>query len=562
MKQTETLRDLVINGSRSYGDLPALRTIRGSEYSYTEVLSAADSSGVLLRDAGVRPGDRVVLLSENRSEWGIWYFAITGLGAVVVPVLTDFQPHEVERIIEHSDPAAIVVSDSMRRLIPGDSDRVIISVAAVAQEATQSELDDADVPEGGAEINADTTAAIIYTSGTTGEPKGVVLTHGNLVSNAHAAKALVTIGPGDRLLSILPLAHTYECTIGFLVPYVAGACVTYLNGPPALSKLLPALADVRPTMMLSVPLIMEKLYRSKVKPIFRKLGFLGTLGPVRKLVHRVAARKVKSTFGGELHFFGIGGAALSPETERFLREGKFPYAIGYGLTETAPLLAGTNAENTRFRATGPAIEGVELRLVPLTNEEQETRGAPEGKPPRRRRRRSRNVGQIGEVQARGPNVMVGYYRNPDATEKAFTDDGWFKTGDIGSLDDDGYLTIRGRLKTMLVGPSGENVYPEEIEAAINAEALVEESLVLSGADGLVARVRLNVDALAERIGEMSSNLDSETIQTRGAQALADIKKEVNARLNRFSRIARMVLQLEEFERTPTRKIKRFLYEQS
>lgn len=559
MSERTTLRDLLLLGGAEYANRPALRFVDTLEYSYHEVARLAEQAAADLASRGVTPGDRVVLLSENRPEWGVWYFAITSMGAAVVPILTDFRPADVSRIVDHCEPAAIVASDAMAHLLPDEDGTPVVPIASIGA-VRAPHRDDIHLDE--CSVGEDTVAAIIYTSGTTGDPKGVVLTHGNLVSNAKAAKALVTIGTDDRLLSILPLAHTYECTIGFLVPYLSGASITYLQGPPALSRLLPALRSVRPTMMLSVPLIMEKVYQSRVVPVFAKLGAVGTVPLIRKLVHRVAAAKVKRTFGGQLRFFGVGGAALSPTTERFLREGGFPYAVGYGLTETAPLLAGTNAEETRYRATGPAVEGVELRLAPISEEEEATVGSSaegdgssaEG---------DGGAGQrFGEIQARGPNVMRGYFKNPEATARAFTSDGWFRTGDLGSIDADGYLTIRGRIKTMLLGPSGENIYPEEIEAAINTEPLVEESLVLSAGDRLVARVRLNVDALAARIGTVTGDLDADTIRRHGEKVLSDIKRVVNARLARYARLADIVLQTEALERTPTRKIKRFLYEAS
>jgi long-chain acyl-CoA synthetase len=298
------------------------------------------------------------------------------------------------------------------------------------------------------------------------------------------------------------------------------------------------LERVRPTIMLSVPLIIEKIYRARVVPKLAKLpGFLRKFPPTRTLFHRLAAGKLKKTFGGRLRVFGIGGAPLGPDAERFLRDGKFPYTIGYGLTETAPLLAGTAPFDTRFRSTGPAVPGVELRLEP-----QEEGSA------------------VGEIQARGPNVMLGYFKNPEATEEAFTDDGWFRTGDLAWMDSDGYVYVQGRVKTLIVGPSGENIYPEEIEATIESDPLVEESLVLSQGGKLIARVRLNLDALAERLGTLVSELDPQTVRQAAGQLLEDLRRSVNGELNRFSRLARMVLQIEEFERTPTRKIKRFLYQ--
>jgi long-chain acyl-CoA synthetase len=490
----------------------------------------------------------VALVAPNAPEWGIWYLAITSMGAVVVPILTDFGPDDVARILDHAEPTAIITSPQTARLVTARTEPEIDLLSLA--ELTDSSAPDPEPPYPtlvgspewpGTEPEADTLAAIIYTSGTTGNPKGVMLSHRNLTANMVAARSLVDIGTKDRFLSVLPMAHTYECTIGFLVPFSCGATVTYLTGPPAISRLLPALAEVRPTMMLTVPLIMEKVYSGRVAPVLAKLpAWLAGLRPLQWLIHRIAARKVYAAFGGALHFYGIGGAPLSPNAERFMRDGRFPYAIGYGLTETAPLLAGTNARNTRFRSTGPAVPGIELRLGSVTT------GIP-------------LEPGVGEIQARGPSVMMGYYRNPDATAEVFTEDGWFRTGDLGSFGNDGYVFVRGRSKNLILGPSGENIYPEEIEAAIDADPLVEESLVLSRGAELVARVRLNVESLAERIGAAAESIDMETLRTQGEQILADLRERVNARLNRFSRLSVMVLQTEAFERTPTKKIKRYLY---
>jgi long-chain acyl-CoA synthetase len=394
----------------------------------------------------------------------------------------------------------------------------------------------------------DDLAAIIYTSGTTGTPKGVMLSHRNLVSNVVNTLEMVPLDSSDRLLSILPLAHTYECTIGFLIPFLSGASVTYLSGPPVISALLPALSDVKPTMMLTVPLIMEKIYRSRVAPAVAKLPkWLGSLPPVRKLMHRIAAKKVYRLFGGQLRFFGIGGAALAEDAERFLREGKFPYAIGYGLTETSPLIVGSGAEGTRFRSGGHAVPGTEIRIAPV-----EPVGGSE----------VRLESDLGEIQARGPNVMQGYFRNSEATAEMFTGDGWFRTGDLGTIDEDGYVYIRGRLKTTIVGPGGENIFPEEIEAAINAEEGVAESIVLAEQQGtLTARVRLNAEKLAEWVGDALPTVDLEPAKEQVEAFLADLRKRVNARLNRYSRLSDIRLQEEPLERTPTKKIKRYKYKE-
>jgi long-chain acyl-CoA synthetase len=537
----ETLHDLVYRVTRTHEERPTLCEETGECITYGELRRRARAVASYLDELGAGPGDRVALVAENSPAWGLWYLGVAATGAVILPILTDFSRAEVLGILRHAEPKLAVVTDTTRNLTEGWDAGPTIDCASVY---------DLEVPGGGAEKppsngpgrssppGPDDMAALIYTSGTTGNPKGVMLSHRNLVTNAQAVQQIFDVEPADKLLSVLPLAHTYECTIGFLVPLLSGASVTYLDGPPTPSRLLPVLERVRPTIMLSVPLIIEKIYRARVVPKLAKLpGFLRKFPPTRTLFHRLAAGKLKKTFGGRLRVFGIGGAPLGPDAERFLRDGKFPYTIGYGLTETAPLLAGTAPFDTRFRSTGPAVPGVELRLEP-----QEEGSA------------------VGEIQARGPNVMLGYFKNPEATEEAFTDDGWFRTGDLAWMDSDGYVYVQGRVKTLIVGPSGENIYPEEIEATIESDPLVEESLVLSQGGKLIARVRLNLDALAERLGTLVSELDPQTVRQAAGQLLEDLRRSVNGELNRFSRLARMVLQIEEFERTPTRKIKRFLYQ--
>jgi long-chain acyl-CoA synthetase len=528
-----TIRDLYVQSTSLYDSQPAL-TLRGKRaYSYRDVGSSVVQVSRLLSSRGVRPGDRVALLADNRPEWGIAYLAVTTMGAVVVPILPEFSATEVAKIIQHSEATVAIVSGSLREKLGSHPPSRVVGLEDLPlgdAEAPQSTSPESVPDEGD-------LAALLYTSGTTGEPKGVMLTHRNIVQNIISSRSVVEIDETDRFLSVLPLAHSYECTIGFLVPYASGASITYLGRPPSLSALLPALAEVRPTMMLSVPLIMEKLYQTRVKPLFTKNVFMraiSRIGPLRKVLHRIAGKKVYKTFGNALRFFGIGGAPLSPKTERFLREARFPYSIGYGLTETSPLVAGTDAEHTRYRSTGPAIQGVEVRIDPETEDDDQ-----------------------GELLVRGPSVMQGYYKNEEATREVLSEDGWFRSGDLASQDRDGYLYIRGRLKNMIVGPSGENIYPGDIEAVINEHELALESVVFEWNGRLIARVHVDVDALAEQMDEEESGRGA--IQERADALLEEIRGAVNGRVSTHARLSRMILQWEPFETTPTRKIKRFLY---
>ncbi len=374
-----------------------------------------------------------------------------------------------------------------------------------------------------------------------------MLTHRNILSNAIACRSIIVLRRTDFLLSILPLAHTYEFTIGFVIPLLAGSSVHYLDRPPSATALLPALKTVRPTIMLSVPLVIEKIYRSSIKPALEGMS-LYRINAIRPILEKLAGLKLKKTFGGRLRFFGIGGAPLAADVERFLKTAGFPYAIGYGLTETSPLLAGCNPARTRLRSTGPALHGVSIRIAdprPDTGE--------------------------GEIQARGDSIFKGYFNDPVRTADSFTADGWFKTGDLGFMDSKGFLHVRGRLKTMILGASGENIYPEEIEAIINRSPYVNESLVYSDESGLTALIHLKPEALENLEARLKDGIEgAEDVAVKLGHAVADaekaatallerIKKEANAKLASFSRIGKVRIQKEPFEKTPTQKIKRFLY---
>jgi long-chain acyl-CoA synthetase len=339
-------------------------------------------------------------------------------------------------------------------------------------------------------------------------------------------------------LSVLPLSHTFENTLGLILPVKYGAAVNYLQKPPVASVLLAALKEVRPTIMLVVPLIVEKIYKSKILPeINGKLvtRILYKIPVFRKLLHKVAGKKLYETFGGQLKFFGIGGAKLDDNVERFLMEGGFPLAIGYGMTESSPLLAGAGVGKTRFLSTGAPMSGVQLRIA---NADPKT-----GR---------------GEIQGKGENIMLGYYKEPEITKETFTEDGWLRTGDLGYFDKDGNLYIKGRIKNMIVGASGENIYPEEIESVINRMEYVLESLVVQQKGRLVALVHLNMEELEKKYQDMKTEAVS-FLNDKTEEILKEIQRKVNENSNKFSQIQRIILQPNPFEKTPTQKIKRFMY---
>jgi long-chain acyl-CoA synthetase len=468
-------------------------------------------------------------------NWGVAFFAVTTMGAVAVPILPDFHPADIANIIEHAEARAVFVSERLTTKVPElKNNEVVIMLESFviidAQGREEIVVESPRVPIAGEDL-----AAIVYTSGTTGHSKGVMLTHGNLVSDAFATREITDVNNRDRMLSILPLAHTYECTLGLVLPVMVGASVYYLDKPPSAAVLLPALAKIRPTIMLSVPLIIEKIYKAKILPELTKTAALRSLygvTAVRKILHRIAGRKLSKTFGGRLRIFAIGGAPIAPDVELFLREAGFPYAIGYGLTETSPLIAGTHPRNTRYRSTGPALPGTQIRILDPNPETAE-----------------------GEVVVKGPTVMKGYYRDPERTASVFTEDGWFKTGDLGVMQDDGYLFIKGRLKNMILGPSGKNIYPEELETIINEFDSVRESIVFEQQNRLVALIHLDYEGLQQ----LFHSLGEVDIRKRVSTLLDDLHRDINSRVPLYARIHKLVEHLEPFQKTPTQKIKRHLY---
>ena len=359
--------------------------------------------------------------------------------------------------------------------------------------------------------------------------------HKNIVSNALTVHSVVQLSERDRMLSILPLSHTFECTLGLVLPLLHGVHVHYLDKPPTGRALLPALAKVRPTVMLSVPLVMEKIFKTLVLPKLTASPlsrFFYNMSFTRRIMHRAAGRKLLAAFGGKLRLVAIGGAPLAADAEIFLREARFPFTVGYGLTEASPLLSGTACERSRASSAGPALPGIRLRLGnvnPLSGE--------------------------GEIEAFGPNLMRGYFKLPEVTEEAFTPDGWLRTGDLGALDQDGYVHIKGRSKNVIIGPSGENIYPEEIESFFFSSPHVLEALVYQQEGRLTARVHLD----SAKVDELLGALPEKEMEEKRRALLENMRRIVNSKVSSFARIVKITEQTEPFEKTATHKIKRYLY---
>ncbi|MBI5807504.1 MAG: AMP-binding protein [Ignavibacteriales bacterium] len=555
-----TLRSVIEESVERNSNLPAVSFVDQPKITYREFKQKLDEVVKFLKSSGITVGDKVAILSENQPNWGIAYFAITSMGAVAVPIMTEFHSAEVHHILRHSESKAIFVSakyfskieefDSSTlttrillddfSVIPSETKNDILKEVISGAKQEFAKIKEAAlkfvglIPE---EVEENDLALILYTSGTTGHSKGVMLTHKNVVYDAIATVEMVGANSSDRFLSILPLFHTYESTLGLVIPIMVGASITYLDKPPTPAVLLSALKKVKPTVVLSVPLVIEKIYRNKVLPEFNKKFIVKSLykiPTIRKKLNKIAGKKLFETFGGELRLFCIGGASLPADVELFMREAEFPYAIGYGLTETSPLVTGTDTKNVRLRSAGKPMRGMQVKI-----------DSPDP-----------NTGE-GEVLIKGPNVMIGYYKDPEKTKEVFTDDGWFKSGDLGVMDEDGYLYIKGRSKNVIIGANGKNIYPEEIESIINSFPFVVESLVIEKGELLIAKIHPNYEEIDKEYNiQKLSEPEAREIKNK---IFADLLVKINERVNTFSKINKIIEQTIPFEKTPTQKIKRFLY---
>ena len=453
----QTLRELFENSTERYSRRRFSCYADGSQgYSYSSFRDTCDLQSQRLSRYGISAGDRVAILSQNMPNWTVAFFTATAFGRVAIPILPDSSPTEIANILRHSETKVLYVS---QRLLPNVPQECIDALTLVIDIETFTIIkkdENAFQCDGWTKApNADSLATIIYTSGTTGNAKGVMLSHRNLCQNIMASHKAQRCNRKDRFMSILPMAHTYEMAIGCLYPVYVGACVYYIRKAPTPSILMNTMKEVRPTIMCAVPLIIEKVYRKSVYPTIRHSP---TLNWMRKkmpwLLYYLVGRRLYRSFGGKLRFFGIGGSKLDPEVESFLKKARFPYAIGYGLTECAPLVCNAMVGRTRVGSVGIPSYKVEVKLHDVDPQT----GA-------------------GEIICRGDNVMLGYYKDPERTQGVIDDEGWFHTGDIATVDEDGNYYLHGRLGSTIIGPSGENIYPEEIELVINGIDGVEESLV-------------------------------------------------------------------------------------
>ena len=508
---------------------------KDGSYTYATFKSECDALSKVLTQYGIGVGDKVAILSTNMPNWSVAFFATVVFGRISIPILPDSSENEVTNIINHSESKVLFVAKKM----VGKVSKEVMEKMTLVIELDTLEIIKADEEkftcDGRTAVpTPDEIATIIYTSGTTGSAKGVVLTHRNLASNVITCYHSCKRTEKDRWLSILPMAHTLEMTLGMLYPMYTGSTVYYLPKPPAAPLLLKAMKIVRPTTMLTVPMIIEKVYKGSVLPTIKKSRTLTWMNKhMRWLMCRIIGMKLKKTFGGCISFYGIGGAKLDPEVEEFLLKARFPYAIGYGLTETSPLLGYAMKGWRSVGSFGYPVYNVKLKLHnvdPVTGE--------------------------GEIVAKGPNVMLGYYKDPVRTRSVFTDDGWFRTSDIAVQDEKGRFYIKGRNSNMILGPSGENIYPEEIENVLNNVEGVGESIVVERNGRLVALVS-PIEGFIEW-DEASEDKFYEKLAHWKAKILSITNKSVN----KSSQVSSVEVMKEPFEKTATQKIRRFKYKES
>lgn len=529
-----TLAKLFEYATDNFAGRPMARFVDGGqEYTYESFKHKCLELSQRFNRFGISAGDKVAILSNNMPNWTVAMFSCVPFGRVTVPILPDSSESEVTNILTHSGCKAIFISKRMLKKLSDEvKDKMTLVIDIETFELIKKD-DHAFTCEGhGADPQADDLASIIYTSGTSGKAKGVMLSHRNFCQNIIAAYHAQKAGKKDRWLSILPMSHTYEMAFSVLYPLYVGGCVYYIQKPPTPSILMKAMKDVRPTIMCAVPLIIEKIYKNSVVPTVEKsktLSWLKKKAP--RLLYWMIGKKLYKTFGGKLKFFGIGGSKLDPTVEEFLNKARFPYAIGYGLTETAPLITNACVGKTVVGSIGVPAYNVEVKLQNVNPETGE-----------------------GEIIAKGDNVMLGYYRDPERTRAALTDDGWFRTNDLACVDSKGRYYIKGRLGNMIVGPSGENIYPEEIEQVINDIRGVEESLVIERDGKLVALVKFDEEFVDWNTLEKEEQF-YEKLEAR-KKAVMDY---VNKRVSKQSKIGEVNAMKESFEKTATQKIRRFKY---
>src|SRR5690554_184235 len=530
-------------------NLPALTDYKGDKsYTYGELAAEIAKIHILFSELGIEKGDRISLVGKNHSSWSILFMATITYGAVIVPILHEFNPESIEHIIDHSESKLAFINSSLWENINKNNINITVfetpSFALLKSsnekaEETAKSIDkrfNKVFPDGFkkedikyAKVDNSEVVCINYTSGTTGYSKGVMITANNFAGNITYAGKLNLLFPGERILAFLPMAHVYGCAFDFLYSLSTGVHITLLGVSPTSQNLINALDEVRPNIIITVPLIFEKIYKKKILPVISQplVKFLLKIKGIDKLILNKIKNSLIKSLGGNFREVIIGGAALNAEVEAFFYRMRFPFTVGYGMTECAPLIAYDHHNDFIPASCGSVLKDIMEARIDSTD--------PENDP--------------GEIQVRGENVMSGYYRNPEATKAAFTNDGWLKTGDLGIMTGS-RLFIKGRLKTMILSANGQNIYPEEIESRLNNLPYIADSVVVLRDNKLIALVYPDKEALK------SNNISLERL----TEIMEDNKGLLNKVVAKYERLSGIEIMEKEFEKTPKKSIKRYLYQ--
>jgi len=544
----ERLIGYIEQSIRQNWEIEALSNYKEKGFSYKEIAQKILKLHIFFKDAGINEGDKIALIGRNSANWCVVYLATVTYGAVIVPILPDFKPEDLVNLINHSDATLLFVDDKIYEtldnkkiplvegIISADDFSMIASkksdlkINYLALDQKYMKAYPALRPEDikFSDISNDMLAVISYTGGTTGFSKGVMISHNSLAANVRYAQNNMPLQPGDPLVSFLPLAHTYGCAFEFLFPFTYGCHITILSKTPSPQIILQAFKEIKPRLILSVPLVIEKIFKKQLLPVISKphMKIMLAIPGFNSIIHKKIREKLTESFGGRFHEIVIGGAAFNPEAERFFKKIGFRFSVGYGMTECGPLISYASWDTTKLGASGRPVDTLEVTIDSADPQKQ-----------------------IGEIILRGDNVMLGYYKNEKATGEIIDENGWMHTGDLGIMDKDGNIFIKGRSKSMLLGPSGKNIFPEEIEAVINNMDYIAESIIISEDNKLIGLIYPDYEMMKK--GNITED------QLPGI--LEATRKTVNERVPDFMAVSKFRVHPEEFAKTPKRSIKRFLY---
>lgn len=544
--ELNNLASLYTDSFQSHWELPLFSDYEGETFCYKDVAQSIKTISIVFGKVGINQGDKIAIYGRNSSNWGKIFLSCIAYGAIAVPILPDFKPENVHNIITHSESLFLFVAKSLYETL--DQSKMpglkgVIAIEDFSVLAFQDQNVEALTKEGlelmkhskvkredfaFSESPRESVQVLSYTSGSSGFSKGVMIPVRSIFSNLVFAREHMPLKSGDKIVSFLPMAHVFGLLFEFLFPVTTGCHITFLNRTPSPQLLMKSFQDIKPRLILSVPLVIEKIYKKSLLPTLKKpaIRILLHVPVINSILHKKIRAKLVDIFGGRFHEIVIGGAALSAEVENFFRKINFPFTIGYGMTECGPLISYAAWNETQPFSAGKLVDRLEVRID--SDDPYHT---------------------VGEIQVKGDNVMLGYYNNDEANKNTFTPDGWLRTGDLGVIDQNNFVYIKGRSKNMLLGPSGQNIYPEELEARLSNMPYILECVVIQRDTKLIALVYPDKDALR------NNNIEEQALE----ELMADNRKTFNHSVPAFEQLSKIEIVTKEFEKTPKSNIKRFLY---